>query len=164
MFCNKCGIAVEKNVRRCPSCGHLLKINKNELSFEEVNDKGFQGEFNSRYETDEYSSIVGNDENSSAVAEGVNKSRTADGIKNSYIENIKRTHETERGDDDIHELYSNFRYKYELEEYRKNKTRYTVDKPKLTIAIAFILFFISPILAITYVLIVSASNKTNGKK
>ena len=187
MFCNKCGVAVENNLRRCPQCGHLLKINKKELSFEEINDKGFHGEFNNKYETDEYVLSVKNDEiynnikneeseyelipklneNYHKSKERVNKNVSFANTEKSFsesryksdLEAFRRNKKTTSANTE--EKFSEIRYKSDLEEFRRNNKN---TRNNINIPLVFILFFINPIFAIIYVLIVLTSNKTNGKK
>lgn len=65
MFCNKCGVAVENNVRKCPQCGHFIKIDKNLISYEEKNDVYSQRQIINNYVQNEYisSAKVNNEEN-----------------------------------------------------------------------------------------------------
>ena len=160
MFCNKCGVAVENNIRRCPQCGHLLKINKNELSFEELNDRGFHGEFNSKYEIDEYASL-------SAIENGERYKNSYDINKDSSTlkveENFKRNDYKTTTQTSYGSYKSN--YQQELEAYRKSKQDIPEpSKSKINVGIVILLFFINPFLLVIYIFIMSLSNKNNGKK
>lgn len=64
MFCNKCGVAVENNMRKCPQCGHFIKIDKKNTSFEAINDIQYNSESNNNYDKKEYVSSVKSNENS----------------------------------------------------------------------------------------------------
>lgn len=63
MFCNKCGVAVENNMRKCPQCGHFIKIDKKNISFEAINDIQYNSESNNNYDKNEYISSVKANEN-----------------------------------------------------------------------------------------------------
>ena len=134
MFCNKCGVAIENNIRKCPHCGHFIKIDKNSISYEEKNDIYSQEKLKYNYDQVNYESSGASNIYEDNRYENSN-------VKNTYVEDLN---------------------KYKM--YKNADESNISSKLKINWWMFILIFFVFPPFALLYLFIIAISNNTMGKK